>query len=377
MNFSNGGNRVNILVTGANGFIAKNLCQTLSDYGYKDILRYSHQDESLLEEYTIKSDFIIHLAGVNRPKDDSEFIKGNYELTKSLVSYIIKHKKNIPIIMSSSIQAESDTLYGKSKLLAEQAIKEYSEITGANTIIYRLPNVFGKWCRPNYNSVVATFCHNISRSIPININDKNSEITLIYIDDLVFDFIKVLKEEGKSGCTYRTITPSYTTTIGALADTLKTFSKSRETLIMPDMSNQFNKKLYSTYLSYIDNHDFCRALNMKKDRRGWLAEVMKSEYSGQIFVSKTSPGVTRGLHYHYTKCEKFLVVSGLALIKFKNIATQEIIEYTVDGKELILIDSPVGYIHTITNIGESELITIFWANEIFDRDNPDTYIGEI
>jgi len=370
---------VKILVTGANGFVGKNLIAELTNQGYKEIYKYSRDtDAALLDIYTKECDFVFHLAGVNRPKEEQEFMDGNYELTGKLLGLLKKHENKSPVLLTSSIQAELNNPYGRSKRAAENLLSFYSKETGTNAYIYRLPNLFGKWCRPNYNSVVATFCHNIARNIDIQIHDHHAQLTLCYIDDVVNEFIRTLKGSpaiNKDGFCF--VPKTYETTVGKVAEKLYSFKNNRESLIMPSLEEDFNRALYSTLLSYLKEDNFSYKLKKNVDNRGWLAEFIKSKEAGQIFISKTKPGITRGNHWHHTKVEKFLVLQGDALIKFRKIDSDNILEYKVNGESPEVVDIPVGYTHSIENIGDEDVITLFWACEIFNPDKPDTYFVEV
>jgi Nucleoside-diphosphate-sugar epimerases len=364
-----------VLVTGAEGFIGKNLCTTLSLNQNICLLKYDIKNtDQELEAYVSRADCIFHLAGINRPKGIGEFDSGNRGFTEKLLQLIDKSNKKVPIVLTSSIQALLDNPYGKSKKAAEEAIKKWSEAVSQRVYIYRLPNVFGKWCRPNYNSVVATFCNNIATGEEISINDKNSKLSLAYIDDIVKDFLAVL--DGKkliSDDGYCYIAPIYQTTVGELADLITRFNESRKSLVMPELKSDYERDLYATFISYLPKNDFSYHLDMKQDNRGWLAEFIKSENFGQIFISKTKPGIIRGNHWHHTKIEKFLVIQGDAVVKFRKIDSDEVIEYPVTGEKLEVVDIPAGYTHSITNTGNTDLVTLFWADQIFDQEKPDTY----
>lgn len=368
-----------VLITGADGFLGKNLVASLEQNKDMKILTYNRNNTiEELEQFIKKADFIFHLAGVNRPQDLSEYDSGNRGFTEHLLNLMDKQNRKIPVLFSSSIQATLDNPYGVSKLAAEQALLNWSNKNGIAVYIYRLPNVFGKWCRPNYNSVVATFCYNIARGLPININDPSKELTLVYIDDVISEFINALNgnphmdEDG-----YCIVPRTFKITLRELADKLFEFAQSRKSLIMPDLEDDFTRFLYATYVSYLPEDDFGYELEMKTDNRGWLAEFIKSRHLGQIFISKTKPGITRGNHWHHTKVEKFLVIQGEALIKFRQIHGDKVIEYRVSGDNLKVLDIPAGYTHSITNIGNTDLITLFWADEIFKPERPDTYYMEV
>lgn len=367
-----------ILVTGAKGFIGKNLVAELKNRKYTDIFEYDKEtDPSLFEEYCKKADFVFHLAGVNRPKEQSEFMEGNFGFTSTLLGTLKKHKNNCPVMISSSTQAELDNPYGISKKAAEDALFKYQKETGARVLVYRLPNLFGKWSKPNYNSVVATFCYNIARNLDIQINNPETELNLCYIDDVVKEFIKAMEGNPTVDGKFCMVPNTYNIKLGKLADLIKEFKKSRENLSIPDMRDPFIKKLYSTYLSYLPEDDFSYKLKMHCDNRGSFTEFIRTPERGQVSVNISKPGITKGNHWHHTKNEKFLVVSGNGLIRFRNINLDNIIEYKVSGERLEVVDIPPGYTHSITNLGDTDMITIMWANECFDPEDPDTYYLEV
>ncbi|GIM28714.1 capsular polysaccharide biosynthesis protein Cap8F [Clostridium polyendosporum] len=367
-----------VLVTGAKGFIGKNFVTKLNEDGQHEIITYDVENsKEELYKYIKAADFIFHLAGVNRPKDEKGFFQGNSELTGEIAQFLIDNNMKTPILMTSSIQAELDNPYGQSKKAAEERLKEYSQKTGAKIFIYRLPNVFGKWCRPNYNSAVATFCYNIARDKEVWISDENKELTLVYIDDVVSTLIKSLDSNEESKNYYYSVETVYKTTLGEIVSKIKSFREIRDTSIIPNMKDDFTKVLYSTYLSYLEEDNFSYKLNKKADNRGWLTELVKSKEFGQMFVSKTFKGIIRGNHYHHTKVEKFIVVQGEAIIRFRKIDEDKVIEYRVTGESPEVVDIPSGYTHSIENIGEEEVITLFWANEIFNQEQPDTYFSEV
>ncbi|GGC84846.1 capsular polysaccharide biosynthesis protein Cap8F [Thalassobacillus devorans] len=369
---------MNILVTGANGFLGKNLVAELKQQDH-EVLPFT-RDNTLeeLEAFVGKADFIFHLAGVNRPKKEEEFYQGNKGLTEELISLIEKNeKKNTPMVLSSSIQAEKDNPYGASKKLAEKAVIDFYEQLEADAYVYRLPNLFGKWSRPNYNSVVATFCHNIARDQDIQVNNPEAELALCYIDDVLDEFNNALQGHPTYEGKYCTVKPVHRITLQELADTIISFKKSRSNLNIPDMGDSLTKKLYSTYLSYLPTDQFSYDLKMNVDERGSFTEILKTPERGQVSVNVSKPGITKGNHWHHTKNEKFLVVSGEGLIRFRKIDTDEVIEYFVSGSKMEVVDIPVGYTHSIVNVGETDLVTVMWANEKFDPDNPDTYYLEV
>lgn len=367
-----------VLVTGSMGFIGKNLIAELKNRGYTDICEYDlYTDRSLLGAYTRECDFVFHLAGVNRPLNEHDFDNVNRGLTSEITHHLMKHKNHCPIVISSSIQAETDNPYGKSKKAAEDEICSYAEATGARVMVYRLPNVFGKWCRPNYNSAVATFCNNIAHDLPIQVNDPNVDMNLAYIDDVVNEFINALNGRADYKGRFCEVEPVYNVKLGRIAELIKSFKESRTDRIVPDMADPFIKKLYSTYLSYLPVNKFSYPLFMNIDNRGSFTEFIKTPDRGQVSVNISKPGITKGNHWHHSKNEKFLVVSGQGVIRFRRIDSKEVIEYHVSGDKMEVVDIPTGYTHNITNTGVTDMVTVMWANEPFDPDKPDTYFLEI
>lgn len=368
-----------VLITGVKGFIGKNLFETLLRRTDVEITGYDlNDDASKFPQLLKEADIIFHLAGVNRPSDVVEFESGNFNFTQEMVALLKKGGKKPVIVMASSTQAALDNPYGRSKNQAEQVLFKYGLECGAKTFIYRLTNVFGKWCKPNYNSVVATFCHNICRNMAITIADPNKNLELVYIDDVVAEFEGILdgKESPVSG-TFLAVQPTYTVSLGDLAEKLYRIRAIRETLVIPDLADDFMRKLHATYLSYLDENNFSYHLDSKIDNRGLLAELIKSPNFGQMFVSKTFSGITRGNHYHNSKIEKFCVLQGTAVIKFRNIFSNEVLSYHVSGDKLEVVDIPPGYTHSIENLSDGEMIVLFWANQIFDPKKPDTYYLEV
>ncbi|MBN8201820.1 capsular polysaccharide biosynthesis protein CapF [Bacillus sp. NTK034] len=367
-----------ILVTGAKGFIGKNLVSELRNRGYTDIYEFSKEtDRSSLDQYCKEADFVFHLAGVNRPKDQSEFMDGNYGLTSMLLETLEKHQNICPVMVSSSIQAELNNPYGISKKAGEDLLFKYGKETGAKVLVYRFPNVFGKWCRPNYNSAIATFCHNIAHGIPISINDSSVVMNIVYIDDVVEELINALKGNENSNGDFCEVPVVYSIALGKIAELIYSFKESRIERSIPNMSNQLTKKLYSTYLSYLPENQFSYDLKMNVDQRGSFTEFIKTPDRGQVSVNISKPGITKGNHWHHTKNEKFLVVSGMGVIRFRKIDSDEVIEYFVSGEKLEVVDIPTGYTHNIENLGETDMVTIMWANEYFDPEKPDTYFLEV
>lgn len=367
-----------ILVTGAKGFMGKNLIAELRNRKYTEIFEYDRDtDSSLLDEYCKETDFVFHLAGVNRPKEQSEFMEGNFGFTSDLLEYLKKNNNNCPVMISSSIQAELNNPYGESKKAGEDLLFSYGEETGAKVLVYRFPNVFGKWCSPNYNSAVATFCHNIANDLPIQVNDPNVVMNLVYIDDVVNELINSIEgKENKIGL-FCEVPVVHTITLGKIVDLIYSFKKSRENRSIPNMSEPLTKKLYSTYLSYLPKDHFSYDLKMNMDQRGSFTEFLKTPDRGQVSVNISKPGITKGNHWHHTKNEKFLVVSGKGIIRFRKIDSDEVLEYLVSGDKMEVVDIPTGYTHNIENLGETEMVTIMWANESFDPEKPDTYYLEV
>lgn len=368
---------MNILVTGAKGFIGRNLIAELKNKGFENIFEVDRStDKEVLKKYSKRADFIFHLAGINRPIQESEYMEGNYGFTSDLIDSLQEANSSCPVLFSSSIHASFDNPYGESKKAAEQAILEYHQKSKANIFIMRLPNVFGKWCRPNYNSAVATFCHNIARDLPIEVNDPNTLINLIYIDDLINEMISFL-EESTTKIYYCDFPYAHQARLSEIVGLIKSFRKSRDLAKVPDLTSDLSKKLYSTYLSYLPTDNFNYPLKMNRDHRGSFTEFLKTPNSGQISVNISKPGITKGNHWHHSKNEKFLVVSGSGVIRLREIDSDEIHSYYVNGENLEVVDIPVGYTHNIENLGEAELVTVMWANEVFDPKKPDTYYMEV
>jgi len=367
-----------VLVTGSNGFIGKNLVSHLQEIEGIEIIKYD-KDNSFeeIEENIESIDFIYHLAGVNRPKDVSEFKKGNFDLTSKIINLIKSKNLKIPFLITSSIQAALDNDYGKSKKLAEDYVLEYEKI--APVFVFRLHNVFGKWCRPNYNSVVATFCNNIAKGMEITINDSNAELNLIYIDDIVKEFISVLysKKASFKENNYCYISPRYNITLGELAAHIKSFKNSMNSISVPNTGNDFIKKLYSTYISYVPLQELAVSATKNVDERGSFTELVRTEQCGQFSISMSKPGIIRGNHYHHTKLERFIVVKGHAKIKFTSVIDNTSYEFEVSDKDIKIVTIPVGYTHNIENVGDSEMILAIWCNELFDKKYPDTYFKPI
>lgn len=367
-----------ILITGAGGFVGRNLVATLHAMGCKDLLLFEKDDTvETLADYCRRAAFVVHLAGINRPKDPSEFYSGNAGLTDTMLHLLAESGNKAPVLVTSSIQAALDNDYGKSKKQAEDAIFAHGETTGAPVYVFRMEGVFGKWCRPNYNSVVATFCHNIARGLPIEVRDPAYELPLVYIDDVVACILDAMQNHHAERDTegHCRIHPVHRVTLGHLAELIEGFAEARKgSLEVPYLApGSFEKKLYSTYLSYLPTDQFAYDLNMHYDDRGSFTEALRSPERGQVSVNISKPGIVKGNHWHHTKNEKFLVVQGEGVIRFRRIDCEEIIEYHVSGKKLQIVDIPCGYTHNIENVGSEDMVTVMWANECFDPDHPDTF----
>lgn len=366
-----------VLVTGSDGFIGKNLVVRLGELPGQEILRFD-QGNTLAElaELIKRADAVIHLAGVNRPKDVSEFSQGNADLTAKLCELIVSSGRPIPLVISSSIQADLDNPYGISKRGAEDAAVRLAEDTGNPVAIYRLPNVFGKWCLPNYNSVVATFCHNIANDLPIQINDPATQLSLVYVDDVVDEFLRVFSAMAP-GLTRPEVSPVYQITLGDLADQIRAFGNCRTSLVSERVGTGLPRALYSTYVSYLPTSKFAYELPRYGDERGVFVEMLKTQDSGQFSFFSAHPGITRGGHYHHSKTEKFLVIKGTARFRFRQIVTGERYEIFTTGDKPQVVDTVPGWTHDITNVGNDEMVVMLWANEIFDRERPDTIAAKV
>lgn len=392
-----------ILITGAKGFVGKNLTASLEnirdgkDRVHKikglecpfDLEIYAYDIDSTqedLERYCQDADFVFNLAGVNRPKNQEEFMKGNFGFASTLLDTLKKHENKAPVMLSSSIQASLEgrftgSEYGRSKLAGEELFRRYSEETGAKVLIYRFPNLFGKWCRPNYNSAVATFSNNIANNLPIQVNDRGTELDLLYIDDLIEEMLLALngqEHRDERGFCYCPVT--FHVTLGEIVDLLYSFKESRKDLSVPDMSDGFTKRLYANYLSYLPTDGFSYKLKMNKDDRGSFTEILRTADRGQVSVNISKPGITKGQHWHHTKNEKFVVVSGRGLIQLRKIGRDQdgnpypVVNYEVSGEEITVVEMIPGYTHNIINLSDTEdLVTVMWANEPFDPEHPDTF----
>lgn len=367
-----------ILVTGANGFVGKNLIAELKNQGHDELYLFNRENSlEDLERFTKDCDFVFHLAGVNRPKNESEFMEGNQVLTAQLLDFLVKNKNKATVLITSSIQVEKDNMYGKSKKAGEDELFAYEKETGAKVFVYRLPNLFGKWSKPNYNTVVATYCYNVARGLNIQVNNPAAHLELAYIDDVLEEFLKALSGNPTVSEGFCVVPVIHKIELGELANQIRSFKETRTSLAVPAMSDELTKKLYSTYLSFLPKDDFSYELKMNIDNRGSFTEFLRTPDRGQVSVNISKPGITKGNHWHHTKNEKFLVVSGSGLIRFKNIDSEEIIEYYVNGEKLQVVDIPTGYTHSIVNVGDIDLVTVMWVNESFDPEKPDTHYLEV
>lgn len=380
-----------VLVTGAKGFVGKNLVRTLETIRDEKNKTFKLTNELIvyeydltntkedLKSYTADCDFVVHLAGVNRPKDPSEFYEGNKGFTETLCAYLKEANNKCPILISSSIQVGRDNDYGKSKKEGEDLLIEFEKGNGNPVFIYRFANLFGKWCRPNYNSVTATWCYNIAHDLEIQVNDPEVVLPLVYIDDVVEEIIACMEgnptydKENE----YYTVLPIYQVKLGKMRDLLYEFKNSRNTLSIADQSDEFAKKLYATYLSYLPEDKFSYPLKMNVDVRGSFTEFIRTKEHGQVSVNISKPGITKGNHWHHTKNEKFMVVAGEGIIRFRKVDDDKVYEYRVSGNKLEVVDIPTGYTHNIENLGETDMVTIMWANEPFDPTKPDTYFEKV
>ncbi len=382
---------MNILITGAGGFIGRNLVcalenirdgkdRTHPELSIGSIFRCTRQtSEAELRQYCADADFVFHLAGVNRPKELSEFMTGNRGFTETLLRQLALAENPCPVMLSSSTQAALENPYGESKRAGEELLRGYGERTGAKTLIYRFPNVFGKWCRPNYNSAVATFCYNRANDLPIHVNDRSTRLTLVYIDDLVQELLAALAGNEHRDGEFCLVPVTHSATLGEIADLIESFRTQPQTLLMPEIpKGSFEKKLYSTFLSYLPKEKVAFPLKMNEDTRGSFTELLKTANSGQFSVNVSRPGITKGQHWHNTKWEFFIVVSGHGLIQERRIGTDEVIEFEVSGEKLEAVHMLPGFTHNIINLSETDnLVTLMWANELFDPQHPDTFFQEV
>ena len=370
-----------VLVTGANGFIGKNLVVRLGELSNVSVTTFVRGDDpARLLQLVAQADAVVHLAGENRPADEAAFAQVNAGLTSALCNAIKQEVgstgRHVPLVLASSTQAERDNPYGRSKLAAEEAVQALAKETGNPCVIFRLPGVFGKWCKPNYNSVVATFCHNIARDIPIKINDPTASLRLVYVDDVVTALLAALESPASGGVLAR-VEPEYTTTLGELANQIRAFGGCRSTLMTERVGTGFVRALYATYVSYLPNEKFSYQVTQHADPRGVFVEMLKTPDSGQFSYFTAYPGITRGGHYHHTKTEKFLVIKGDALFRFRHLLSNELVELRTSGNAPQVVDTIPGWTHDITNVGSDEMVVMLWANENFDREKPDTVASKV
>lgn len=366
---------MNILITGARGFMGKNLRSALTgrcgDAHRLILLDMPHTEEELLAA-AAEADFVFHLAGVNRPTDPADFQKGNADFTRQLLTLLKERGKRPPVLLSSSIQAALENPYGQSKLSAEQAVADYGRETGSAAYLYRLPNVFGKWSRPNYNSAVATFCHNVARGLPITVNDPSVTLRLVYIDDVVEEFLRAMEGQPHREGEWCAVQPVHEVNLGHMAELIQSFPALRDSLTAPDQSDPLVKKLYATYLSFLPPEDFSRPTVTHADQRGSFTELLHMGSRGQVSLNVSRPHITKGDHWHQTKHEKFIVLQGEGVIRFRKVGDSTVIAYKVSGENLTVVDIPTGYTHSIENTGDTDMLTLMWANEVFDPAHPDT-----
>jgi len=369
---------LSILVTGSKGFIGRNLVATLHNEGYESVYECdADTTPEQLSAFCQAATFVFHLAGVNRPPDAGDFMPGNAGFTATLLSNLNQHGNSCPILFASSAQAALDNPYGQSKKAAEDLLFAHSRETSAPVFVYRLPNVFGKWCRPNYNSVVATFLHNIARAVPITINDPSANLTLAYVDDVVDELLRALRGVISPTGQFASVPVTHSTTVGALADLIQSFHHARASLAIPALDDAFTKKLYATYLSYLPAEALAYELHMNADARGSFTEFARTMGQGQFSVNIAKPGITKGNHWHHTKHEKFLVVSGKGVIRLRAVGSDSVVAISADGERLKVVEIPPGYTHNIENIGDTDLVTLMWASEAFEPQRPDTFFLQV
>lgn len=367
-----------VVVTGAQGFIGRNLVTALKRREGVRVLEVEVADSAdEIRDKLRQAAFVYHLAGANRPAHVAEFMDVNAGLTAEVVREVAGRSEGIPVVLASSTQATQDNPYGRSKLAAEEILERYATDHGGSAIIFRLPNVFGKWCRPNYNSVVATFCHNVAHGVPLEIHDPAARLRLVHVDDVVRCFLDMLAAPPGPGAHRPEVTPVHEATVGELGELVSSFGRSRDTLEIPDLGDGLRRLLLSTFLTYLPKEELSYPLTERSDQRGRLAEVVKSAHAGQLFVSTTAPGVTRGNHYHDSKFEKFCVVAGRGVVRLRPVDSADVVSYEVSGERFSVVDIPPGYAHSIENVGESEMVVLFWASEIFDPARPDTHSARV
>lgn len=364
-----------VVITGSDGFIGKNLQLRLAELGHADVVGITRaMPPQAVQQVLAEASFVFHLAGVNRPQDPADFVTGNAGLTQTICDALAAAKNHVPVLLASSTQALQDNPYGHSKLAAETAVRNYGAATGVPVHILRLPNVFGKWCKPNYNSAVATFCHNTARGLPIQVNDPAARVTLVYVDDVIDRFVQLMDgADAERPDGFSTVAPQYTTTVGEVARQIQAFKDSRTTLQTERVGTGLTRALYSTYVSYLPVESFTYAVPQYADARGMFAEMLKTPDCGQFSFFTAHPGITRGGHYHHSKTEKFLVIKGHARFKFRHMQTGQTHEVLTTGDKSEIVETVPGWTHDITNTGSEEMVVMLWANEIFDRARPDTF----
>lgn len=363
-----------VLVTGSDGFLGRNLSLALAQSG-QEVLKYDRNTAEPLAELAAKADFVMHLAGINRPRDPAEFFRGNAGLTEQLTGLLQKQRRSIPLLLSSSIQAAQNNDYGASKKQAEDLVFQYGKDTGSPVFVFRLENAFGKWSRPNYNSVVSTFCYNAAHGLPLAVRDCSAEVTFVYVDDIMAAFLSCLNRPGSMDIQH--VKPVYPVTLGRLADTVRSFASDRENLMIADMQDDFTRKLYATYLSYLPAGGFSIPLHPHADQRGSFTELFHTPDRGQVSVNIIRPGIVKGNHWHHTKNEKFAVVAGECVIRFRKVGETDVYSYPVSGACPAVVDIPTGYTHSIENTGTQDAVVVMWASEIFNPEHPDTFFEEV
>jgi len=367
-----------ILITGADGFIGRNLIVALRARGYRDLLTFETDTPAeVLERYCTECGFVFHLAGSSRSKQQEEFLQGNFGFTDTLLRLLIKHRNRCPVMFASSTQAALPNLYGRSKKAGEELLDQYARETGAKVYVYRFPTVFGKWAKPNHNSAIATICYNISHELPVVVNDESAVLRLAYIDDVAESLCDLLDGKATKEGPYCVVPALYTAKLGDVAERIRSFHRIRENNALPDMSDALTRKLYATYLSFLPVMEYAYPLETHEDANGSFTEFLRSGAGGQVSVCVVKPGMAKGNHWHHTKAEKFLVVYGSGVVKFRRIDMDDLIEYPVSGKKLVAVDIPVGYTHSLENTGKTDLVTLLWSSECFDSEHPDTIASEV
>ena len=367
-----------ILITGAGGFIGKNLISALHTHGFFEILPFDADTPiEQLERYCAECEFVYHLAGVNRPKSQDEFMQGNFGFTDTLLRTLLRNKNRCPVMFASSTQAAQPNLYGRSKKAGEELLFQYQRETGAKIYVFRFPYVFGKWSKPNYNNPVATFCYNVSHDLPVVVSDPSASISLTYVDDVAEALVALIDETAVMEGPYCAVPLVYTATLGDVADCVRSFQNIRSQNLLPDMSSPLTRKFYATYLSFLPTMEFAYPLAAREDEQGLFAEFMRLHGGGQVSVCVTKPGAVKGNHWHHSRTEKVLVVSGAGVIRFCNPGADDVMEYHVSAKKLVVVDIPVGYAHSIENTGKTDLVMLLWASEWADPAHPDDVASEV